>query len=114
MPLRITKFRTPEERKIIEKVSREIDIVKETGKIVYGSEATIEKLQNENIRLVLISKYGKREMIEKLKYMCKISDTSFFMFPGDVRDLGEVCDRPHIISAVSILDPGSSEILKIV
>lgn len=113
MPIRLTRFHTPEERALIEKVSQEVSVVKETGEIVYGAESTIQALQTETAQIVLITRYGKREIINKLKYLCKLSDTPFFMFPGDVRELGEACDRPHGISALAVLNSGSSDILKL-
>lgn len=113
MPIRLTRFHTPEERSLIEKVTREIDIVKETGEVVYGAQSTIRELQQGNAEIVLIARFGKEELIERLKYLCKISNTPSFIFPGDVSELGEACGRPHVIAAATVLDPGSSGILKL-
>lgn len=113
MSIRVTRFHTPKERKLIEEVENQIEIVKDMGEVVFGTDSTIQQLQREKVQLVLIAKFGKKGLIERVKYFCKLSKTPFLMFPGDVRELGDACGRPHIVSAVSILDPGSSEILEL-
>lgn len=113
MPVRLLRSHTPKEREVIEKITKEINLVKETGNIVYGTQSTIRELQKGTPQIVLVARYGKRSTIKRLKYFCKISNVPSFMFPGDVRELGEACERPHVISALSILDPGASDILKL-
>lgn len=113
MPVRLLRSHTPKEREIIEKIDRELNKVRNTGELVYGAQSTIKELQKNNAKIVLIAKYGKKEIVERLKYFCKIADVPFFTFPGDVQELGETCDRSHVMSALSILEPGTSDILKL-
>lgn len=44
----------------------------------------------------------------------KISEIPIFHYKGRGKDLGIVCGRRHVVSALTVKDPGNSEVLKLV
>ncbi|MEM2546681.1 MAG: ribosomal L7Ae/L30e/S12e/Gadd45 family protein, partial [Candidatus Bathyarchaeia archaeon] len=49
-----------------------------------------------------------------IEYYCKLSNIPIIVYKGSSLDLAAVCAKPFPISALTIREPGDSEILKLV
>jgi large subunit ribosomal protein L30e len=54
-----------------------------------------------------------REVREDIEYYSKLSNVPLIVYKGTSLDLAAVCGRPYSVSALSIREPGDSEILKL-
>jgi large subunit ribosomal protein L30e len=78
----------------------------ETGQVVLGLRQVNRALQSDQARLVIRASNCPDEFLETPE------DVRVQEFQGSNVDLGAACGKPFSISAVAILDPGKSKILK--
>ncbi len=104
---------TPEEKAFREKISNNIKLALKTGKIKMGMRNVIRALQRGEAKMVIMASNIPRERMSYITYLCSIANIPLAIFPGTVKELGEVCGRPHVVSLIAIIDPGTSEILKL-
>jgi len=96
-----------------EKLSSNIRLVLKTGKLVMGFRNVVRVLQRETVKMVIMAHNIPKENKAIIMYLCAIGNIPLAIFPGTVKELGEVCGRPHVISVLAIIDEGTSEILKL-
>ncbi|MHA1616079.1 MAG: 50S ribosomal protein L30e [Candidatus Njordarchaeales archaeon] len=102
-----------EEKEFREKLIKEIQLVLNTGKLKFGFRNTVRALQRGEAKAVVVTLNTPKERDLYLKYLCALANVPYIKFPGTVKELGEVCRRPHIVSSLVVIDPGTSEIIKL-
>ena len=83
-----------------------------TGKCSIGVKSSIDAIKKGEAKLVVIAAncpVFEREDIERYAELGKIPTT---IFEGTSWDLGEVVGKPFMVSAIAIIEPGNSKILK--
>lgn len=95
-------------------VVREIQTALRTGKVVLGSRETITAVVNGRAKLVIVASNAPQQIRRDLERYCKVSGTPIYEFPGTSWDLGAVCNKPFMVAAMAILEPGESSILEVV
>ncbi|MBS7624346.1 50S ribosomal protein L30e [Candidatus Bathyarchaeota archaeon] len=93
-------------------LNRSIAIAVKTGKVLFGSNSTIKSIMSGRARLVVIASNCPKDIREKIEYYCKLSEIPLVVYPGTSLDLGSACGKPFLVSALTIRDPGDSDILK--
>ena len=114
MSTSLTGELTPEERKLMDQIIKELSIIRRTGKMKIGFRNVVRTLQREGAKVVIISSDIPEEKGLLIKYYCKLLNIPYIVWPGDVKSLGEAIGRPHIVSTIAITDVGTSNILKLV
>jgi len=104
---------SPEEKAFREKISSNIKLAIKTGKIKIGLRNIIRALQRGEAKMIIIASNVPQERMSYIAYLCSIANIPLAIFPGTVKELGEVCGRPHVVSLIAVIDPGTSEILKL-
>ncbi|MEM0023229.1 MAG: 50S ribosomal protein L30e [Thermofilaceae archaeon] len=92
-------------------IVREIQTALRTGKVVIGSKETLSAITNGRAKLVIVASNTPGRIRRDVEKYCKLSGTPLYEFPGTSWDLGAVCNKPFIVAAMAILDPGESNIL---
>lgn len=95
-------------------VVRELQTAIRTGKVVLGSKQTLKNVVNGRAKLVIVASNIPEHLRRDLERYCKISNTPIYTFPGTSWDLGAVCNKPFMVAALAVLDPGESSILELV
>ena len=85
-----------------------LKVALETGKVRIGLEESRAAVQAKKARLVIVANTCPDA---KLRGERAIGKVPVYHFDGTAVDLGQACGRPFPISAMAILDPGSSAIL---
>ena len=85
-----------------------LKVALETGTVRVGLTETRAALKGQKARLVIVARTCPDP---KLISERKVGKTPVFHYEGTAVDLGQACGRPYPISAMAILDPGSSAIL---
>ncbi|HTS32383.1 MAG TPA: 50S ribosomal protein L30e [Thermoplasmata archaeon] len=80
----------------------------DTGKVKLGVEETRAAAQAKKAKLLIVSSTCPDE---KLKSDRSVGKIPIFHYPGTAVELGQACGRPFPVSAMAILDAGSSAIL---
>ena len=98
-----------EERKL--DVDRELKEAVSTGKVILGSDKTVQKLKAGEAKLVVLASNCPDETRADVKHYAKINGTPIYSYRGDSAKLGLTCGKPFLVSAIAIIDPGRSNIL---
>ncbi len=88
-------------------VTAAIKRIIETGKVDIGTEKTLNNLKHGKAKAVVISSNCPESIRNDIDSYSKISDTPVIGFPGTSLQLGEACGKPFLVSALSIINPGS-------
>lgn len=94
-------------------VETAIKIAVKTGTVQIGRKKTIRLVKSEEAKLVIVSNNAPKDLMEDLLVYCKFSQISIYHYKGSNWDLGFICGKPYMISVLSVLEPGDSEILKL-
>ncbi|MBS7634744.1 50S ribosomal protein L30e [Candidatus Bathyarchaeota archaeon] len=93
-------------------IDKSLSIAVRSGKILFGSNATIKNVMAGRVRLVIVAYNCPSDIREKIKYYCKLSNIPFIIYPGSSLDLGATCRKPFLVASLAVRDPGDSDILK--
>jgi large subunit ribosomal protein L30e len=85
-----------------------LKVALETGTVRIGLSETLDATKSKKARLLIVAKTCPDPMLTKERAVGKIP---VYHFAGTAVELGQACGRPFPISAMAILDPGSSAIL---
>lgn len=85
-----------------------------TGRVSLGAKSTIRSAKTGRTKLAIVASNSPRNIREDIEYYCQLSDIPLIIYEGSSKDLAAVCGKPFLVSALSIKDPGDSEILKLV
>ncbi|MCD6491276.1 MAG: ribosomal L7Ae/L30e/S12e/Gadd45 family protein [Candidatus Njordarchaeia archaeon] len=111
-----------ENKKLREQIVKEISVIKQTGKLKYGIKNAIrhickiykeEEEEEKRAKVIIVAQNIPKEEGAKLRYLCALGNIPIVEFPGDAKELGEVCGRPHIVSVIVVLAVGSSSIMNL-
>lgn len=95
-------------------IGRELQVAINTGKVVIGFEETKKAVLAGTPKMVILAANAPKWAREDIEYYAKLAGIPIFVFPGSSIELGAAAKRPHRIMAVAVIDPGQSEILKLV
>ncbi|MCL5788579.1 MAG: 50S ribosomal protein L30e [Candidatus Marsarchaeota archaeon] len=84
----------------------------ETGTYVMGVKQTLKKLRDGSARMVVVASGRVAEDVSSLVGEARSKSVRVYEFPGSGWDLAALCARGHVVSAIGIIDPGESDILK--
>jgi large subunit ribosomal protein L30e len=85
-----------------------LKVALETGKVRIGLSETREAAAEKKAKLLIVSRSCPDEKLRTERAVGKIP---VYHFEGTAVDLGQACGKPFPISAMAIVDPGSSAIL---
>jgi LSU ribosomal protein L30E len=95
-------------------IGRELQVAINTGKVVIGFEETKRAVLAGTPKMVILAANAPKWARDDIEYYAKLAGIPIFVFPGSSIELGAAAKRPHRIMAVAVVDPGQSEILKLV
>ncbi|MDR2967807.1 MAG: 50S ribosomal protein L30e [Methanobacteriaceae archaeon] len=93
-------------------IDRGIRVAVDTGDVTLGSEKSIQSLKLGKGQLVIVAENSPKNILEDVKYYCKLSDIQFFIYKGTSVELGSVCGKPFTVATLVINNPGDSTILE--
>lgn len=94
-------------------VAKAIGTAVKTGKVVFGAESAVKNAQTGKARLIVISANCPAEVRGDVEYYSKLSGVNVVVYKGTSIDLGMACKKPFVVSALTVKEPGDSDILKL-
>jgi len=85
-----------------------------TGECKIGAQSSLEALRRGDAKLVVIAANCKQDDREDLERFAQLGEVKIQIFEGTSWDLGETVGKPFMVSAIAIVKPGDSKILKMV
>lgn len=94
-------------------VNKAIAAVVKTGKVFFGTNVALQNAKTGKAKLIVLAANCPKDIKEEIEYNCRLSSVPVYMYKGVSMDLATVCNKPFVISALSIRETGDSEILKV-
>ena len=94
-------------------VNRAIATAAKTGKIQFGASSVLKSAKTKKTKLIIVASNCPQRIREDIEYYCRLSKIPVSIYKGSSLDLGAVCGKPFGVSALSVREPGDSDILKI-
>jgi len=85
-----------------------------TGKVLFGAKSALKNAKTGKARLIIVASNCPPETRQDLEYYCKLSGIPLIVYDGTSLELGAVCGKPFTVSAMTIREPGDSDIMKVV
>jgi len=94
-------------------VDRAIGTAVKTGKVLLGVKKSVESVKLGRGKLVVVASNCPRGVMEDILYYGKLSGVPVVIYKGGSIDLGAVCGKPFAVSALTVREPGDSDILRL-
>ena len=85
-----------------------------TGKVSFGANSALLNAKTGKAKMIVLASNCPKDIKDEIEYYGKLSKVPVMTYKGVSMDLSNVCGKLFIISAMSIREPGDSEILKAV
>jgi large subunit ribosomal protein L30e len=85
-----------------------------TGKVSFGANSALLNAKSGKAKMIVLASNCPKDIKEQIEYYGKISKVPVMNYKGSSMDMANICGKLFIISALSIREPGDSEILKAV
>ncbi len=95
-------------------VNKALVSVVKTGKVAFGANSALQNAKTGKAKMIVLAANCPKGIKEQIEYYGKISKVPVMTYKGTSIDLATVCNKLFIISALSIREPGDSEILKVI
>ncbi len=95
-------------------VDKAIATAVKTGKVSFGANSAIQNAKTGKTKMIILASNCPKNIHEDIEYYCKLSNVPLITYKGSSKDLAMVCGKPFIISALSLREPGDSEILRLI
>ncbi len=94
-------------------IDKAISAAVKTGKVSFGTASAVQNAQAGKAKLIILATNVPNDAREDVEYYCKLSKVPLVVYKGSSLDLAATCGKPFTVSALSIREPGDSEILKL-
>ncbi|HUU78901.1 MAG TPA: 50S ribosomal protein L30e [candidate division Zixibacteria bacterium] len=93
-------------------LNREIQIIARTGRRDYGISRAVKVAKLGRAQLFILSNNTIAEKRDQIEHYAKLANIPIVNYNGTGYDLGALCGRGHVVSVISVYDPGDSKILR--
>jgi large subunit ribosomal protein L30e len=83
-----------------------------SGKYTLGYKSTLKSLRQGKAKLIIISSNCPPLRKSEIEYYAMLAKTGVHHYQGNNIDLGTACGKYFRVSALSITDPGDSDIIR--
>ena len=94
-------------------VDKAIATTVKTGKVLCGADSAITAAKTGKAKLIIVASNCPLRNRQDIEYYCKLSSIPMIIYKGSSIDSGAVCGKPFTVSALTIREPGDSDILKL-
>ncbi len=94
-------------------LERELRNLLKTGRAYLGVKQTLKALMHGKAKMVIIAENIPPEYRERIRYYARLADTPVVVYKGTSVDLGLAIGKPFRVSAIAVIDEGTSKILEL-
>ena len=84
-----------------------------TGKVEFGANNALKNAKTGKTKMVVLATNCPETIRDAIENYSQLAGVPLVMYKGTSTDLATLCEKPFIISALSIKEPGDSEILRV-
>ncbi|KAK9871201.1 hypothetical protein WA026_011482 [Henosepilachna vigintioctopunctata] len=100
------------QKKAIESINSRLALVMKSGKYCLGYKQTLKTLRQGKAKLIIISNNTPPLRKSEIEYYAMLAKTGVHHYTGNNVELGTACGKYFRVCAMSITDPGDSDIIK--
>jgi len=93
-------------------IDRALATTVKTGKVTFGANNAVKNAKLGRGKLILVASNCPRDILEDVTRYSKLSGVPVVIYKGSSIDLGMTCGKPFMVSALTVREPGDSDILK--
>jgi len=93
-------------------IRKELEIISRTGKLILGFRQSYLSLLNGKSKLVLLAKNCPPDIEKRIYTASKMVGVPMIKTELSSNEIGYILGKPFRVSTLSVLDPGSSNILE--
>jgi len=94
-------------------IDKAIATAAKTGKVFFGANSAVQNARIGKVKMIILAANCPKNIRADIEYYCRLSKIPLITYKGSSIDLAAVCGKPFMISALSIREPGDSEILRL-
>ncbi len=94
-------------------VNKQIQIVLRTGKVALGAKEALDAAKFAKAKLLILAANCPENERNDIVYYAKQSSVPVHIYTGTSIDLGSACGKNFVVSALTIKEPGDSEIMQL-
>jgi len=94
-------------------VNKQLQIAVKTGKVALGVKQTLDAARFAKGKLLVLASNCPAQHRADIVQYAKQSSIPIFEYPGTSADLGSACLKRFVVAALTVKEPGDSEILKL-
>jgi len=94
-------------------VNKQLRIAIKSGAIEFGAKDALEASKSGKAKLLILSSNCPERYKNDIISNAKLTGIPIHTYHGTSVDLGVACEKPFVISALSVKKEGNSEILKL-
>ena len=94
-------------------INRTIATTVRTGKVLFGVNDAVRNAKSGKAKLIIVAANCPQEIRRDIEHYCRLSQVPTVIYDGTSIELGAICGKPFVVSALTIREPGDSEILKL-
>lgn len=94
-------------------VNKAIATTVKTGKVSFGAYHAMRSVKIGRAKLILLAANCPKHIRRDIEYYSRFSAIPVVIYNGTSIDLGAACGKPFIVSALTVREPGDSDILKL-
>ncbi len=94
-------------------VNKQIQMAVKTGKVALGSKEAVDAARFAKAKLIILASNCPAQNRTGITQYAKQSSVPIYNYAGTSLDLGAACLKPFMVAALTIKEPGDSEILKL-
>lgn len=93
-------------------LNKEIRRAVDTGKVSFGYDSCKKIVLAGNGKLVVVASNLEQNRKETLNQLVQVEGKKLIEYPGTGLELGSVCGKPFVVSAMIVLEEGKSIIVE--
>jgi len=94
-------------------VNKAIGTTVKTGKVLFGANKAVENVKLGRAKLIVLASNCPRKIVEDIMNYSRFSNVPVVIYKGTSIDLGAACGKPFMVSALTVREPGDSDIMKL-
>jgi len=95
-------------------ITRQLKLAVKSGKVSFGCAEALEAARSSKAKLIVLASNCPESAKAEILQRARLSELPVYIYGGTSVDLGGVCEKRFLVAAVTIHEPGDSEILKVV
>ncbi|XP_019880572.1 60S ribosomal protein L30 [Aethina tumida] len=100
------------QKKAIESINSRLALVMKSGKYCLGYKQTLKTVRQGKAKLIIIANNTPPLRKSEIEYYAMLAKTGVHHYSGNNVELGTACGKYFRVCAMSITDPGDSDIIK--